>query len=72
MPTQEHVSIVERWFEDLFTRGDLDAVEELVAPDFIAHGQDCMEDIHSLGGGRQKDERRRVGVMGVRSRQTHS
>ena len=33
-----HESIVERWFEDLFTRGDLSAVEELVSADFAAYG----------------------------------
>ncbi len=32
-----HDSIVERWFEDLFTRGDLSAVEELVTADFAAY-----------------------------------
>ena len=31
-------NIVERWFEDLFTRGDLSAVEELVTADFVAYG----------------------------------
>ena len=31
-------SIVERWFEDLFTRGDLSAVEGLVTIDFAAYG----------------------------------
>ena len=40
MPLPEHVSIVERWFDDLFTHGDL------VAPDFVAHGQGGMDDVH--------------------------
>jgi steroid delta-isomerase-like uncharacterized protein len=31
-------NIVQRWFEDLFTRGDLSAVEELVTADFVAYG----------------------------------
>ena len=31
-------NIVQRWFEDLFTRGDLSAVEELVTADFAAYG----------------------------------
>ena len=31
-------SIVERWFENLFTRGDLSAVEELVTANFAAYG----------------------------------
>lgn len=33
-----HENIVERWFEDLFTRGDLTAVEELVTADFASYG----------------------------------
>jgi predicted ester cyclase len=33
-----HENIVQRWFEDLFTRGDLSAVEELVTADFVAYG----------------------------------
>ncbi len=40
------MSIVERWFEDLFTQGDLNAVDGLVAHDFVAHGQGGMEDAH--------------------------
>jgi steroid delta-isomerase-like uncharacterized protein len=43
VPTDEHVDIVGRWFDDLFTRGDLDAVNDLVAPDFVAHGQGGSE-----------------------------
>ena len=46
MPAREHVGIVERWFKDLFTRGDLGAVDDLVAPDFVAHGQGGMDDTH--------------------------
>jgi steroid delta-isomerase-like uncharacterized protein len=46
MPVPEHVSIVEHWFDDLFTRGDLDAVDGLVVPDFVAHGQGGMDDTH--------------------------
>jgi hypothetical protein len=45
-PAPEHVYIVERWFEDLFTRGDVAAVDELVVPDFVAHGQGGMDDSH--------------------------
>jgi len=30
--------IVRCWFEDIFTRGDLSVVDEVVAEDFIAHG----------------------------------
>lgn len=38
VPNSDHEQIVERWYEDLFTRGDLSAVDELVAPDFVAYG----------------------------------
>jgi steroid delta-isomerase-like uncharacterized protein len=43
VPTEEHENIVARWFDDLFTRGDLAAVDDLVAPDFVAHGQGGSE-----------------------------
>lgn len=46
MPKAEHENIVGRWFDDLFTRGDLDAVDDLVAPDLVAHGQGGAEDAH--------------------------
>ena len=38
IPTRKHRENVERWFEDLFTRGDLRAVDELVSADFVAYG----------------------------------
>jgi hypothetical protein len=38
IPPCEHREDVERWFEDLFTRGDLRAVDELVSVDFVAFG----------------------------------
>ena len=37
MGTAEHAKVVERWFGDLFTRGDLSAVDDLVAPDFVSY-----------------------------------
>ena len=43
MPTSEHENVVGRWFDDLFTKGDLDAVDSLVVPDFVAHGQGGSE-----------------------------
>lgn len=39
MPTPEAVALVQRWLEELFTRGDLDAADELVAPDVVVHSQ---------------------------------
>jgi ketosteroid isomerase-like protein len=38
IPTREHQETVERWFEDLFTSGDLSAVDELLSADFVAYG----------------------------------
>jgi hypothetical protein len=43
VPNAEHTNIVEHPFDELFTRGDLDAVDSLVAPDFVAHGQGGSE-----------------------------
>ncbi len=35
----EHTSLVESWFQDIFTKGNLKILDNLVAPDFIAHAQ---------------------------------
>jgi predicted ester cyclase len=35
LPDSAH--IVRIWFEDIFTRGDLSAVDDIVAADFVAH-----------------------------------
>ena len=37
--TQEGARTVRRWFEDIFTRGDLKVVDEVVAEDLVTHGQ---------------------------------
>jgi predicted ester cyclase len=34
----ESTRIVRLWFEDIFTRGDLSVVDDIVADDFVAHG----------------------------------
>ena len=46
--SSESTRIVERWFEDLFTRSDLSAVDELVAADFVAHGQGDHPGTHGV------------------------
>lgn len=38
--------IVVRWFSDIFTHGDDDAIDELVHEDFIAHGPGGSPDSH--------------------------
>ena len=50
VPTREHQEIVERWFGDLFTKGHLDAVDELVAPDFVGYGAGGEGQIHESHG----------------------
>jgi predicted ester cyclase len=42
----QHRKIVERWFADIFTRGDDAAIDELVREDFIAHGPGGSPDSH--------------------------
>lgn len=46
MSVDETRAIVERWFQDIFTQGNLVVVDELVAPEFIAHGQGNDEGTH--------------------------
>ena len=36
MTDSTHVAIVHRWFDDLFTAGDLTVLNELGSPDFVA------------------------------------
>lgn len=36
MTNSHHVALVHRWFDDLFTAGDLDVLRDLVSPDFVA------------------------------------
>lgn len=38
MTIHEPKVIVERWFKEIFEQGDLATVDEIVAPDFVAHG----------------------------------
>ena len=40
------MNLVGRWFDDLFTQGDLDTVDDLVAPGLVVHGQGGMEDAY--------------------------
>jgi diaminopimelate epimerase len=38
VPDPGHAELVRRWFDELFTAGDVDAVDDLVAEGFLAHG----------------------------------
>ncbi len=46
--SSESTRIVERWFEDIFTRGDLSAVDDIVAAGFVAHGQGDHPGTHGV------------------------
>src|ERR687890_895565 len=35
--SERNKSLARRWFEDLFSRGDLDAAEEILSADFLDH-----------------------------------
>ena len=35
--TERNKALARRWFEDLFTRGDLDAADEILSADFVDH-----------------------------------
>lgn len=39
MVVGEYTSLVERWFQDIFTKGNLSVLDDIVAHDFIAHAQ---------------------------------
>jgi hypothetical protein len=42
------VRIVRLWFEDIFTRGDLSVVDDILADDFAAHGPGDHSDSHGM------------------------
>ena len=56
MPTREREELAGHWFEDPFTRGDLSAVDELVASDFVGYGTDGDGRIHETHGRRASRE----------------
>ena len=35
--TEQNKALARRWFEDLFTRGDLDAADEILSAAFVDH-----------------------------------
>lgn len=39
MLVSEPKALADKWFKDIFTKGKLEILDNLVAPDFIAHGQ---------------------------------
>jgi steroid delta-isomerase-like uncharacterized protein len=45
---RDSVRIVRLWFEDIFTRGDLSVVDDILADDFVAHGPGDHSDSHGI------------------------
>ena len=44
MPKEENKATSRRFYEELFNRGNLDAVEEIVTPGFVLHDPNMPED----------------------------
>jgi steroid delta-isomerase-like uncharacterized protein len=36
---QEHSALIRRWFEEVWNKGRMEAIEEMTSPDVIGHGQ---------------------------------
>lgn len=51
--SEENKALVRREIEEVFNRGNLDAAEELYAPDYVGHDPTEPEDIRGLEGARQ-------------------
>ena len=45
----ENKAVVRRWFDEVWNQGRADAIDELFAPDGVAHGL-AGEDLHGPGG----------------------
>jgi steroid delta-isomerase-like uncharacterized protein len=50
---EENKALVRRSFEEVFNQGNLDAVEEIFAPDFVLHDPTSPEEIRGTEGMRQ-------------------
>jgi steroid delta-isomerase-like uncharacterized protein len=51
--SDENKAIVRREVEDLFGQGNLDAADEIYAPDYVGHTPDVPEDIRGVEAARQ-------------------
>ncbi len=36
---QENSALIRRWFEEVWNKGNMDAIEEMASPNVIGHGQ---------------------------------
>ena len=46
-------AIVRRWFEELFSRGNLEVVEEIISPEYVLHDPGFPKDIRGTEGFKQ-------------------
>ena len=53
MSAEENKAIVRREAEEIFSQGNLDAADEIYAPDFVGHEPTTPEGIRGLEGARQ-------------------
>jgi predicted ester cyclase len=51
--SEENKAIVRRQEEELFTQGNLDAADEIYAPDYVGHDPSNPEDIRGLEAAKQ-------------------
>ena len=50
MSTEENKALAQRVLEEMFNKGNLDAADELLAPDYVDHDPAMPEDIHGPEG----------------------
>ena len=51
--SEENKALVRRWFDEVLTRGNLQQVDELFAPNYILHGPSISQEVHGREGIRQ-------------------
>ena len=50
MSAEENKAVVRRVIEEMFNKGNLDAADELIAPDFVQHDPAMPEEVHGPEG----------------------
>lgn len=51
--SEENKALARRWAEDVMNQGNLDAVDEIYASDFVAHDPTMPEDVRGVEGRRE-------------------